>query len=241
MKHNPLVKKLGKGKRLIFILLILCLPTILFSQVNEKQDVTYYKNYLSVNPLNIIFFQQVGITYERKINGIGIGITPGYIYPNNKEYSNWFLAGPITYGSLGYYSGYFVVPHMNIYLNKPKNVKQNGQIFISIKMVYKNIKIDSTKITVWENYGDGYASYRKMNDNVNIYGGFVDFGFRYIINRFYIESNLGMGFLWTNHDMLIVGKGINPSKIESVNPPLHATKKKFAPTINFTLNIGIAF
>jgi len=77
-------------------------------------------HYISVNPLNILFFQQVGITYEYKPGKLGFGITAGYIYPNKKEYSNWFIAGPVKYGSLGYYSGFFLVPQVNVYLSKPK-------------------------------------------------------------------------------------------------------------------------
>jgi len=235
------MKKPEKFIQFIIVLFVICLPAFLFGQTNEKQAVHYHKNYLSINPLNSIFFQQVGFTYERRIGGVGLGITPGYIYPNNKDYSNWFIAGPVSYGSLGYYSGYFVVPHVNIYLNKAKITKPKGQIFISIKLVYKNLKIDSTKLTVWENYGDGYAAYRKMNDQVNIYGGFVEFGFRYVFNHFYMESNFGIGVLSTNHDMLIIGKGTHPSQIETVNPPIQEKKREITPTINFTMNFGIAF
>jgi hypothetical protein len=190
----------------------------------------------------MIFFQQIGITYEYKFGKIGIGISPGYIYANNKEYSNWFIAGPITYGSLGYYSGYYMIPHLNIYISKSKIKNSDIQKYVSLKMVYKNLKIDSTQTTVWEYFGDGNSSYRKMDDNVNIYGGFADFGFRYLKRRLFIESNFGVGLLYTRHDMVIYGKGVPySSHIDDVNPPMRSTKSEFWPTINFSINIGITF
>ena len=231
---------MNKKGLILFLLLIGCFPLIAFSQ--SKEPSLKRNNYLSVNPINMIFFQQIGITYEYKFDKIGIGISPGYIYANNKEYSNWFIAGPINYGSLGYYSGYYIIPHVNIFILNSKITNDEIQAFLSLKMVYKNLKIDSTQTTVWENYGDGYASYRKMDDNVKIYGGFVDFGFRYLIKHFFVESNFGVGWLWTRHDMVIYGKGAPyPNDIEDVIPPSHSTKTEFTPTINFTINIGITF
>lgn len=231
---------MNNKKLILFLFFVGCFPIIMLSQ--SKETGIERKNYLSVNPINMIFFQQIGITYEHKFDKIGIGISPGYIYANNKEYSNWFIAGPVSYGSLGYYSGYYIIPHLNIYILKSKITNNNIQSFLSLKIVYKNLKIDSTQVTVWENYGNGYASYRKMDDNVNIYGGFVDFGFRYLKRRLFIESNFGVGFLWTRHDMVIFGKGAPyPNDIEDVNPPSHSTKTEFTPTINFTINIGITF
>lgn len=229
---------MNKKRLLLFFLLVGCFPLIVFSQ--SKETSLKRNNYLSVNPINMIFFQQIGITYEHKFDKIGIGISPGYIYANNKEYSNWFIAGPVTYGSLGYYSGYYIIPHLNIYILKSKITNSNIQTFLSLKMVYKNLKIDSTQVTVWENYGSS-ASYRKMDDNVNIYGGFVDFGFRYLIRRFFIESNLGVGVLWTRHDMVVYEKGIYLNQLETVIPPSESTKTEFALTVNFTINIGITF
>ncbi len=81
-----------------------------------------------------------------------------------------------------------------------------------------------------------------MDDNVKIYGGFIDFGFRYLIKHFFVESNFGLGLLWTRHDMLIYGKGAPyPNDVEDVNPPMNSTKTEYTPTINFAINIGITF
>lgn len=72
----------------------------------------------------MIFFQQIGLTYEFKPGMMGFGITGGYIYPNKKTYSNYFMAGPTNYGSLGDYNGFFVIPQVNFYLIKPRNPDQ---------------------------------------------------------------------------------------------------------------------
>jgi hypothetical protein len=51
--------------------------------------------YISFTPFNILFFQQAGITYEYKPGRFGYGNTAGHINPNRKEYSNWFITGPV--------------------------------------------------------------------------------------------------------------------------------------------------
>lgn len=225
---------------IILFLLLACVPVCAKSQ--ETKVAGNGNSYVSVNPVNMMFFQQIGITYEYQFEKFGLGVSPGYIYANNKEYSNWFIAGPVTYGSLGYYTGYYIIPHLTIRILRSKITNKDIQTFLSLKVVYRNLKIDSTQTTVWYNYGDGYAQHRKMDDNVDVYGGFVGFGFRYLINRFFIESNFGAGALRTRHDMVIYGKGAPyPSDIEPVNPPLNAVKVELNPTINFSVNIGFVF
>jgi len=202
------------------------------------------KHYLAVNPLNIFLFQQIGLTYEFKPNKLGYGITTGYIYPNEKEYSNYFIAGPTKVASLGDYSGFFMVPQFNIYLSKPKRKSCNNLVYVSFKVVYKYMHIDSTRITEWEHHGNGYYDFRKMNDNVNIYGGFADFGYRFVLYHFFFDLNFGVGFLSVNHNMLISGETFAsfwPSPMLYYNPPKKEEYHKVMPTINFTINIGLAF
>ena len=210
-------------------------------QTGDEQKAAHFpKHYISVNPLNIFLFQQAGITYEYKPGVIGYGITAGYIYPNKKTYSNYFIAGPTNNGSLGDYSGFFAVPQVNVYLIKPKHSEHAGLVYISLKMVYKYMHIDSTGQTAWYNEGDNYYLYRRMIDKVNIYGGFIDFGYRYVLYHFFFDFNFGVGKMWVNHKMIISGQAVNPSPIQYFNPPRQEEVYENHVTINFTLNFGVA-
>lgn len=214
------------------------------NQKKLKENTTDVKHHnISINPLNICLFQQIGITYEYRPGKLGFGITPGYIYANNKAYSNWFIVGPTNLGSLGYYSGFFIVPQINVYLTELHGIDAGGVIYISLKFVYRNMSIDSARSTVWKNYGDGYYLYRKMSDKVNVCGGFIDFGFRYFLNHFFIDLNLGPGLMWVNHDMIVYGEknGSTPDPIHYYNPPKEEKLYTMRITLNFTLNLGFAF
>lgn len=93
----------------------------MFGQSTDSSEPTIYpKHYISINPLNISLFQQAGITYEYLPKNIGYEISAGYIYPNYKTYNNFFIAGPTTNGSLGDYSGFYIVPDVNVYIAKQK-------------------------------------------------------------------------------------------------------------------------
>ena len=193
-------------KTVILIILILSAPLYLNGQkISDKIHADVLHHNLSVNPLNISLFQQIGITYEYRPGKLGFGITLGYIYPNKNEYSNWFIAGPTKYGSLGWYSGWFVIPQVNLYLTRQKDFDQGGVLYLALKFVYKHMQLDTTTVTAWENFGDGYHSFRKMTDKVNIYGGFIDAGYRYFLSHFFFDLNLGIGPTWLNHNMKIYG------------------------------------
>jgi hypothetical protein len=223
------------------LILFISVPFLMFGQnSNELKEVHFPKHYISVNPLNILLFQQAGITYEFKPGVMGYGITTGYIYPNKKEYSNYFIAGPTNYGSLGDYSGFFAVPQVNVYLIKPKHSEHANLVYISLKMVYKYMHIDSTSQTAWYNEGDFYYLYRKMIDKVNIYGGFIDFGYRYVLHHFFFDVNFGLGSMWVNHKMIISGETVNPAPMHYFNPPKREELHQNHVTINFTLNLGVA-
>lgn len=231
--------------RVITILVFLIsAPLLGLGQTGDKPVASQFpKHYISVNPLNILLFQQAGITYEYKPGRMGYGITTGYIYPNNKTYSNYFIAGPTSYGSLGDYSGFFVVPQVNVYLTKPKKQNHGGLVYLAVKVVYKYMHIDSTKSTAWENKGDGYYIYRKMNDKVNIYGGFIDFGYKLVLHHFFFDLNLGVGATLINHKMIISGEhfGLGREPMYYLNPPHQDEIHQNPVTVNFTLNFGVAF
>ena len=71
-------------KTIIPVLLFLTVPVLLSGQVSDEEIAAHFpKHYISVNPLNILLFQQAGLTYEYKPGAIGYGITAGYIYPNH--------------------------------------------------------------------------------------------------------------------------------------------------------------
>lgn len=226
----------------ILLILLISGPLFIYGQKSDVQKEAHMpKHYISVNPLNILLFQQVGITYEYKPGRIGYGITTGYIYPNKQEYSNWFIAGPTNYGSLGYYSGIFIVPQVNVYLTKPKNVKHTGLVYVSLKGVYKYMNIDSTGRYAWDTHADDYYwVYRKQIDKVNIFGAFADFGFRYIFHHFFLDINLGPGIMFVNHHMIIAGEATGPYPIHNINPPRREELHEKHVTINFTLNFGVA-
>jgi hypothetical protein len=134
---------------------------------DDQPEVKFPRHYISVNPLNMKLFQQIGISYEYKAGIAGYGITAGYIYPNYKEYNNFFIAGPTEYGSLGDYSGFFIIPQLNLYLTKPKHEKHGGVIYIALKLVYKHMRVDTTRSTAWSHEEDYYHN-RKMIDKVNL-------------------------------------------------------------------------
>ena len=225
------------------LILLISVPLFMFGQTDTLgSKVRVPKHYFSANPLNILLFQQIGITYEFKPGMMGYGITAGYIYPNKQEYSNWFIAGPTSYGSLGYYSGLFVEPQVNIYLTKLKNPKHGGMIYIAIKGVYKYMYLDSAGRIAWDTHADDYYwIYRKQVDNVNIFGGFVNFGFKFVARHFFFDVSLGPWIMSVNHKMIIAGEATGPYPIHEINPPRYEELHQTYPTINFTLNFGVAF
>jgi len=210
---------------------------------DDKAASPVNRHFISINPLNMALFQQVGITYEYKAGVLGFGLTPGYIYPNKQEYSNWFMAGPTKNGSLGDYSGFFVVPQIYIHLTELNDSEEGSAIYITPKFIFKHMHVDSATRTVWDNHGDGYSGYRKMIDNANVYGGFVDFGFRYFLGHFFMDLNLGPGIMWVNHRMVISGEwnGKKNDPVSYCHPARREDQHTRRMTLNFTLNLGFAF
>jgi hypothetical protein len=211
--------------------------------INQKK-IHAYQHFLSVNPLNMAYFQQYGATYEYKPRRFGFGIYAGYIYPNHKDYSNFFIAGPTENGSLGDYSGFFLEPMVNFYFTKQKHEHSASLIYLSLKGVYKYMQLDSTHVTRWlqNDIGDGYYDWRKMIDKVNIYGGFLDFGYRYVLYHVFFDVNFGFGILDVTHKMTISGENptsLDPYPMNYYHPAKTETVRQTLPTINFTLTFGL--
>ena len=222
----------------LLTILSLFIVSITFGQdQQESGDIRFSRHYISVNPLNIFLFQQAGITYEYKPRMVGYGLTAGYIYPNHEEYSNYFIAGPTSAGSLGDYSGYFIVPQVNLYFNKPKNSGYANLIYIALKPVYKFMQIDSTQHTAWS-HPDDYYVYRKMNDKVNVYGGFVDFGYKCYIHHFFFSIEFGLGVLAVDHKMTVSSERISYHNEQYYHPPKEERSKESNFTVNFAITLG---
>lgn len=224
------------------VITILAFPFILYGQNStEPQIFRFPRHYISVNPLNLAFFQQAGATYEFKPGRMGFALSTGYIYSNHQEYSNYFVAGPTNYGSLGDYSGWFAIPQVNVYINKPKDPGNANLFYVSLKGVYRYMQIDSTQQTAWYNEGDGYYWYRKMIDKVNIYGWFVDFGYKFVLQHFFLDVNFGVGSLSITHKMTVSGESQSSSYWHYFHPPDQDELQQQHVTINFSLNLGGAF
>jgi hypothetical protein len=102
------------------------------------------------------------------------------------------------------------------------------------------MKLDSSYKTQWKHYGNGNFNYRKMDDEVEVYGGFVGVGIKYVFSRFFVDSNLGIGKLVVTHDMIIY-EALQPyaGYYEEYNPPLEESLYESNFTVNFSINIGI--
>jgi hypothetical protein len=114
--------------------------------------------------------------------------------------------------------------------------------YCALKGVYKYMTLDSTEYIVWHSTSENdYPYYTKMVDRVNIYGAFIDIGVKIVRRHFFIDFNFGPGLLCINHDMYISGEKTENHKPREVNPPRHEILFEKNFTINFTMNIGIAF
>ena len=102
--------------------------------------------------------------------------------------------------------------------------------------------VDTTNILVWNTEdGDGDYLYRKMNDKVNIWGVFLDFGYRYYFYHCFFDLNCGIGTMWVNHKMMVAGERLGSRDITDQNHPFSDALHQESLTVNFTLTIGGAF
>jgi hypothetical protein len=80
-----------------------------------------------------------------------------------------------------------------------------------------------------------------MNDRVNVYGGFVDFGYKCYIYHFFFDLEFGLGFLEVDHDMVVSAEWIYSNQKHYYHPPKEESTNESHFTINFTLTLGGAF
>lgn len=202
-------------KKILFTISGIVLSCFLYAQ---KSDTTTKKNfprhYIGINPLNVSLFQQAGLTYEYKPGRFGFGLSAGYIYPNKLNFSRLFMIGTNRNGAYEYYSGCYFFPQVNFYLNKPRDFVSQTLYYLSLKGVYKFLTCDSNKYYVWDHVNDWYNpdvkfAYRKQIDKVHASGAFLIFGVKQVEKHFFIDINLGMGFIGRNSRALVFGSGTN--------------------------------
>ena len=232
-------------KRILYTLIIIIYSSFIYGQNSDTTSKQHFpQHYISINPLNFLLFQQEGLTYEYKTNRLGYAISTGYFFANKLNYSRFFITGTTERGPYEFYSGFYATPQINLYFSKPMNNKKATLCYISLKGVYKGLKVDSTEYHIWT-HGSGDASYfyRKQVDRCRIAGAFLDFGVKCVKNHFVFDFNIGYGILSSFHRMVVAGEGyrIIYSNISNVNPPRHEWFKEDHRTLNISFNFGYAF
>jgi hypothetical protein len=240
------IANLPMTKKYIFILMLLCSLNLFGQQSDSTSKNKFQHHYISINPVNALFCQQAGISYEFETNDFGVEISTGYFYRTHFFYSKWGIEGiGKNDGSIYPFNGFYIIPQLNLYLIK--NNKTDNIYYISIKGVYRNLNCDSTEFHFWhkDNYDDDYWVYRKQKDNLTINGGFVLFCMKHCVKHFFIESYLGPGFLNIKHDMIVAGQ--NPGSeayhndVSNIKPPRHDIINYGNVTFSFGLNLGFRF
>jgi len=227
--------------RIILITVILFYYGGLFGQKTDSVSTKHFpKHYFSINPINSIALDQPGINYEYKQGILGIGLTAGYKYAGKRNYSRFFISGTTEYGSFEFYKGFFLIPQVNLYLSKPKNIDKATICYLNLRCIYKYMHIDSTN---WVNFGGtgDRPLYRKQIDNVNLVAPYFLFGVKYISKHFFIDFNLGPGWVFIRQSMIVAGDAEYHPDIWD-NTPVHnefRSRNHFSFTLN--LNFGGAF
>jgi hypothetical protein len=234
-------------RQFIFLIFISCSFFLYGQQLDTTSKNKRHHNYISINPLNTLFCQQAGISYEFKAGRIGMEITPGYIYRTNFLFCKWGVEGPKNYGEIGSYNGYFFVPQINFYISKNKNRETGNSCYLSLKGVYKNLHSDSSQSHFWEKKsgGDDYWIYRKQDDKLQIKGAYILFcNKHYYKKHFFTEMYIGPGVLDLKHDLIIVGQHSGQeegSNVSNINPPQTEQLSYGQFTINFGFSVGLKF
>jgi|GEM_PF-1643661 len=235
--------------RKIFITIgCMVLSVFLFAQKSDTiARKNFPKHYIGINPLNVSLFQQAGITYEYKPGRFSFGLSAGYIYPNKLNFSRLFMIGTNRNGAYEYYSGCFFLPQINFYLNKPRDFNNGTFYYLSLKGVYKFLTCDSNKYYVWDHEHDWYNPdikfvYRKQIDKVHASGAFLVFGIKEIEKHFFIDINLGLGFIGRNSRSQVFGRGTNVDDwvINNTGQGLNYTEKysQMKIAVHFSAVIG---
>ncbi len=230
-------------KRRLFILTFVIISSIINGQKPDSLSINHWPHhFITINPLNSALFHQTGITYEYKSPRFGFGISSGYIYSGKSNFSRLFIAGTTEHGALEHYSGFFIIPQINIYLTEIKSTKKTTVCYLGFKGVYKKLQIDSTDYYIWDKSAPQYYwKYRKQVDKLNISGTFIVFGFKHISKHFLFDFNLGPGMLDFNHNIVVAGEGWKmPSNYSNINPPRFEVLREEHFTFNISINLGIA-
>ena len=200
------------------------------------------KHFISVNPANLLFWQQAGISYEFKPGRIGLAVSAGYMYANNWNISYYFIGGPIDYGALGYYSGFYAIPQLNIYAVTKVSGKKVWMLYASLRGVYRYMTVDSKNYIPWLNdFQREEGDYRKMDDVVNIRAAFINIGMKFVNHHLFMDINGGYGILDVYHDMTVYGSSYHPGPGGLYPVPLHDTYYNWHMAVNFNFNVGVVF
>jgi hypothetical protein len=231
-------------KQILFILLIYFPICLLGQPTDSSLNHKFNHNFFSINPVNALFCQQAGISYEYMTYKFGIEISSGYFYPTHLFYSKWGIEGfGKNDGSIYPFQGYYLIPQINLYL--PKN-KTNVICYFSIKGVYRKLHCDSTEFYFWhkDDNDNDYWIYRKQDDHLSINGVFLLVCIKQIKKHFFLESYFGPGIIHVKHDMYVAGEncGEDPYIDQSnIKPPIHDIVNYSSMAISIGINFGFRF
>jgi hypothetical protein len=234
-------------KRFVTIALVFAASIGVSAQENEPyQKFIQPATFISVSPVRVIFFDQAGLTYEYRYGHFGVALAAGYKYASGRNYTRLFIATSNNKGAYEFYTGYYAMPQVNLYFNKPKYRKTNLLGYLTIKGNYKYLHVDSTDFHVYNNnVSEDNFYYRRQIDKVNIVGITGGIGMKLNINRFFIDWNMGVGYIYHDHRMLVAGEktaygGTFPPGYDP-GYPFPDTHTFSSPTVNFNLSIGYCF
>jgi hypothetical protein len=196
--------------------------------------------------VRVAFFDQAGLSYEYRYGHFGLGLAAGYKYASGRNYTRLFIATSNNYGAYEFYTGFYAMPQLNLYFNKPRHKKTNLLGYLTIKGNYKYLHVDSTEFYVYNNnVSEDNFYYRRQIDQVNIVGVTGGLGLKLNINHFFIDYNLGVGYIYHEHKMLVAGEKMawGGTFYPGYDPgyPFRDERTFSSPTVNFCLSIGYCF
>ncbi len=193
-------------KRIIFIAVVINCSYCLYGQQPDSIPKRHFpQHYFSINPINSFALDQLGLNYEYKHGILGFGLTAGYKYAGNRNYSRFFISGTTQYGSFEFYKGFFLIPQVNLYFPKSKNSKRSTLCYMDLRCAYKYLHMDSTN---WINFGGtgDQPFYRKQIDNASIISPYLMFGVKAVYGHFFIDFNVGPGWVFVEQSMIVAGE-----------------------------------
>jgi hypothetical protein len=229
-------------------LIIMCLSIL--AATTNAQEIDYLPHKImpvhcfSISPVRVVFLDQAGLTYEYHDEYLGIGLSTGYKYASGRNYTRFFIATSNNNGPYEFYTGFYLMPQINLYFNKPKLKKTNLLVYINFKGNYKYLHVDSLEFHVWDNRrSENNFYYRRQIDKVKIFGITGGPGLKLNINHFFIDFNFGVGYIYHHHNMLVAGEALQAGEIlrDPSAYPFPDTLTYSFPTLNFCLSFGLCF